>query len=97
MARILAEVHSGDITDEEFEQARSVVSDNYALIVNSDLTNVLLRRAYASDDELPTPRRLIEELEALELTDVQELAAQLFDPDQHIQIDPGTALASSVF
>ena len=86
MARILAEVHSGEITNEEFEQARSVVGDNYALIVNADLTNVLLRRAYASDDELPTPQRLKDELEALELTDVQELAALLFDPDQHIQM-----------
>ena len=86
MTRILAEVHSGEVTDEEFEQARSVVGDNYALIVNADLTNVLLRRAYASDDELPTPRRLSDELEALELDDVQALAALLFDPDQHIQI-----------
>ena len=86
MTRILVEVHAGEITDEEFEQARSVVGDNYELIDNADLTNVLLRRAYASDDELPTPGRLIEELEALELADVQELAALLFDPNQHIQI-----------
>ena len=86
MARILAEVHSGEVTDEEFEQARAVVGDNYELIGNSDLINVLLRRAYASDDELPTPERLIEELEALELGDLQDLAASLFDPDQHIQI-----------
>lgn len=86
MARILAEVHSGEITDDEFEQARAVVGDNFELIGNSDLVNVLLRRAYASDDELPTPRRLMEELEALELADVQELAALLFDPDQHIRM-----------
>ncbi|MCY3635788.1 MAG: insulinase family protein [bacterium] len=86
MTRILAEVRSGEITNEEFEQARSVVNDNYALVVNADFTNVLLRRAYVSDDELPTPGRLIDELEALELADVQELAALLFDPDQHIQI-----------
>ncbi len=86
MARILAEVQAGEITSQEFESARSVVADDYALVVNPDLTNVLLRRAYASDDELPTPGRLMDELEALELADVQELAAQLFDPDQHIQI-----------
>ncbi|MXW57413.1 MAG: insulinase family protein [Acidimicrobiia bacterium] len=85
MARILAEVHAGEITDEEFEQARAVVGDDFELIGNRDLANVLIRRAYASDDELPTPRRLIEELEALELADVQALAAQLFDPNQHIQ------------
>ncbi len=86
MARILADVHSGEITDEEFEQARAVVGDDFELIDNGDLVNVLIRRAYASDDDLPTPRRLIEELEALELADVQELAALLFDPDQHIQM-----------
>ena len=62
-----------------------MVGDDFELIGNRDLANVLIRRAYASDDELPTPRRLIEELEALELADVQALAAQLFDPNQHIQ------------
>ena len=86
MARILAELHAGEITPEAFEQARAVVGDNYELIDNADLTNVLLRRPYADDDELPTPRRLIEELEALELDAVREIAALLFDPDQHIQI-----------
>ena len=86
MARILAEVYAGEITDEEFDQARAVVGDDLELIDNGDLVGVLIRRAYASDDELPTPRRLIDELEALELADVLELAALLFDPDQHIQI-----------
>ena len=56
MSRILADRFSGGITQEEFDQARSVVGDNYELIANSDLTNVLLRRPYASDDELPTPQ-----------------------------------------
>ena len=86
MSRILTEVHSGEITGEEFEQARAVVGDDFALIDNADLASVLIRRAYADDDELPTPERLLEELEALELADVQALAALLFDPDQHIQM-----------
>jgi len=86
MARILVEVHAGEITEEEFEQARAVVGDDFELIDNGDLVRVLIRRAYADDNDLPTPERLIEELEALELADVQELAALLFDPDQHIQI-----------
>lgn len=86
MARILAEMHAGGITEEDFEHGRSVVSDNYQLIGNSDLINVLIRRVYASDGELPTPRRLVAELEALELSDVQEIATLLFDPGQHIQM-----------
>ncbi|MCQ3810312.1 MAG: insulinase family protein [Acidimicrobiia bacterium] len=86
MARILAELFAGEISEEDFEHGRSVVRDNYELIGNSDLINVLVRRAIASDDELPTPQRLIDELDALELADVQALAALLFDPDQHIQI-----------
>ncbi len=86
MARILAEVFAGEISEEDFEHGRSVVRDDYELIGNSDLINVLLRRAYAGDDDLPTPQRLIDELDALELADVQALAALLFDPDQHIQI-----------
>ncbi len=86
MGRIVAEVHAGEITAEEFEQARSVVGDDYELIDNSDWIRALLRRAYAGDDELPTPRRLSEELDALELSDVQELAALLLDPDQRIEV-----------
>ena len=86
LARILDGMQAGEINAEEFEQARAVVGDDYALVVNADLTNVLLRRAYASDDELPTPRRLIEELETIRLGHVQALAELLFDPDQHIQI-----------
>ncbi len=86
MARILAEIHAGGIDFEEFEQARAVVGDNYQLVVNTDLINVLLRRVYAGDDELPTPQRLGQELAALELADVQGLAELLFDPEQHIQI-----------
>ena len=86
MSRVLTEVHSGEITGEEFEQARAVVGDDFELIDNADLASVLIRRAYADDDELPTPGRLVEELEALELADVQALAALLFDPDQHIQM-----------
>ncbi|WP_419845976.1 M16 family metallopeptidase [Candidatus Poriferisocius sp.] len=86
VARILAGMQLGVINAEEFEQARAVVGDDYELIDNGDLTNVLLRRVYASDDELPTPRRLIEELENIGLEDVKALAELLFDPDRHIQI-----------
>ncbi|MDD9994294.1 MAG: hypothetical protein OXS35_00905, partial [Dehalococcoidia bacterium] len=66
--------------------ARAVAGDNYELVDNADLVDVLLRRVYAGDDELPTPQRMRAELEALELADVRELAALLFDPDQHIEI-----------
>ncbi len=86
MSRILAEVFSGEISEEDFEHGRSVVRDNYELIGNSDLIDVLLRRVYTSDDELPTPQRLIDELDALELADVQELASLLYDPAQRIEI-----------
>ena len=86
MDRILVDVYSGGISQEEFEHARSVVADDYDLISNNDLINVLLGRVYVGDDELPTPQRLVDELDALELADVQWLAEQLLDPDQHIEI-----------
>lgn len=86
LTRILGGMQAGEINAAEFEQARAVVGDDYELIDNSDLTNVLLRRVYASDDDLPTPRRLLDELEAIGLEDVKALAELLFDPDQHIQI-----------
>ena len=86
LARILDGMQAGEINAEEFEQARAVVGDDYELTDNGDLTNVLIRRVYADDDELPTPQRLIEELAAIRLGHVQALAELLFDPDQHIQI-----------
>ncbi|MCY3576909.1 MAG: insulinase family protein [bacterium] len=86
LARILDGMQAGEINAEEFEQARAVVGDDYELTNNGDLINVLIRRVYADDDELPTPRRLIEELAAIRLGHVQALAELLFDPDQHIQI-----------
>ncbi len=86
LVRILADVTSGGITRDEFEHARSVVADDYNLINNYDLINVLLRRVHADDDELPTPRRMVDELSDLESADVGELAALLYDPEQHIQI-----------
>ena len=86
MARILADVFEGAITQEQFEHARSVVGDDYDLIANRDLVNVLLRRVHTGDDNLPTPARLTEELSDLELADVQKLATLLYDPSQHIQI-----------
>lgn len=86
LTRILDGMQAGEVSAAEFEQARAVVGDDYELIENSDLVSVLLRRAYASDDELPTPQRLLDELEAIGLEDVKALAELLYDPDQHIQI-----------
>ncbi|WP_419925774.1 insulinase family protein [Candidatus Poriferisocius sp.] len=86
MSRVLAEVFAGDIDAGEFDHAVSVVGDNYKVATNNDLISVLLRRVFAEDDELPTTVRLQQELSALQISDVEELAALLFDPDQHIQI-----------
>jgi len=86
LVRIVEEVQAGAITAGEFEQARAVVGDDYELVDNSAWTGVLLRRAYAADDELPTPRRLLQELEALELSDVQQLAGLLLDPERRIEV-----------
>ena len=86
LARILEGMQAGEINAEEFEQARAVVGDDYGLIDNGDLVSVLLRRVYTGDDELPTPQRLIEELDAIRFGHVQALAELLFDPDQHIEV-----------
>ena len=71
---------------EEWAEARAVLDAEYTHIGNADLLDNVLRRAYVGDDELPTSGRLHEQLAALEATDVQALAAELFDPDQHIDI-----------
>ena len=84
--RILADVVGGNVLADEFASAVAVVRFNYASLGNTDLMRPLARRAYVSDDQLPTPQRLITELGQLELADVLVLAAAIYDPDQYINI-----------
>ncbi len=84
--RILADVAGGNVLADEFASAVAVVRFNYAGLGNADLMRPLARRAYVSDDQLPTPQRLITELGRLELADVLVLAAAIYDPDQYINI-----------
>ena len=84
--RILADVAGGNVLADEFANAVAVVRINYAGLGNADLMRPLARRAYAPDDQLPTPQRLITELGQLELADVLALAAAIYDPDQYINI-----------
>ena len=63
-----------------------MLNSEYTHEGNSDYINAVLRRAYAPDTELPTTKRLFEEVANLEIGDVQALAAALFDLDQHIDI-----------
>ena len=84
--RILADVAGGNVLADEFASAVAVVRFNYAGLGNADLIRPLARRAYAPDDQLPTPQRLLTELGRLELADVLALAAAIYDPDQYINI-----------
>ncbi|WP_420637966.1 M16 family metallopeptidase [Candidatus Poriferisocius sp.] len=86
MARVLADIFAGDIDEAAFEQARSVVADDYDVVTNDELITMLLWRAVQGDGDPPTPQRLTDELADLDLADVQALAGLLFDPDQHIQV-----------
>ncbi len=84
--RILADVVGGNVLADEFERAVEVVQFNYTGLGNADIMRSLARRAYAPDDQLPTPRRLFLELARLELADVLELAAAIYDLDRYINI-----------
>ncbi|MXW61371.1 MAG: hypothetical protein F4Y27_14165 [Acidimicrobiaceae bacterium] len=84
--RILNDVAAGEVTDDEYVTAVAVVASNYELASNAGLIRPLSRRAYAPDDQLPTPQRLIEELENLELADVLELAEAIYGNGQYINI-----------
>ncbi len=84
--RILADVAAGNVLAEEFAGAVEVARANYFGIGNANLIRPLARRAYAPDDQLPTPWRLLAELQRLELADVVELAAAIYDPGRYINI-----------
>ena len=83
---ILADLATNGPTLDEWAEALAVLNAEYTHEGNSDHINAVLRRAYAPDTELPTTKRLFEEVANLEIGDVQALAAALFDPDQHIDI-----------
>ena len=73
-------------TLEEWAQALAVLNSEYTHIGNADHLENILRRAHVPDEEVPTTKRLFEELAEIEAADVQALAVELFDPDQHIDI-----------
>ena len=83
---ILADLAENGPTLDEWAEALAVLNSEYTHEGNSDHLNAVLRRAYAPDTELPTTKRLFEEVANLEIGDVQALAAALFDVDQHIDI-----------
>ncbi len=83
---ILADLASNGPTLDEWAEALAVLNSEYTHEGNSDYLNAILRRAYAPDTELPTRKRLFEEVANLEIGDVQALAAALFDVEQHIDI-----------
>ena len=83
---ILADVLENGPTLDEWAEALAVLNAEYTHVGNADHLDAVLRRAHAPDDELTTPVRLFEELADLEASDVQALAVELFDADQHIDI-----------
>ena len=83
---ILADLVISGPSAEEWAQALAVLNSEYTHVGNADHLDAVLRRAHAPDDELLTSQRLFEELADLEAADVQALAAELFDINQHIDI-----------
>ena len=83
---ILADVVENGPDPDEWAEALAVLNSGYTHIGNADHLGAVLRRAHAPDDELTTSVRLFEELADLKAADVQALAAELFDPDQHVDI-----------
>ena len=83
---ILADLAENGPTLDEWAEALAVLNAEYTHEGNADYIDAVLRRAHAPDTELPTTKRLFEEVAELEIGDVQALAAALFDPDQRIEI-----------
>ena len=84
--RILADLVDNGPSPEELAQALAVVEADYTHVENQDLLGVLLRRAHAGDDELPTSLRRFQELSEVTAADVHALAVAIYDPDQRIEI-----------
>ncbi len=86
ISAILADLAANGPTLDEWADALAVLNAEYTHEGNADYINAVLRRAHAPDTELPTTKRLFEEVANLEIGDVQALAAALFDLDQRIEI-----------
>ena len=83
---ILADIAENGPTRQEWAQALTILDAGYTHIGNAHYLDNVVRRAHAPDGEIPTTKRLYEELATIEAADVQALAAELFDADQHIDI-----------
>lgn len=83
---VITEIADTGPTSSNFEQAKSVVADNYLLVSNEDLLGVLDLRRQLGDSELPTPSRKLLTLQSLTVEDVRALAADLYASGQRIEV-----------
>ncbi len=83
---ILDDLGANGPTEEEWAEALALLVGEYTYVSNSDFLTAVRWRAYSGDEELPTSKRLFEEVANLQASDVKALAAELFDLDQHIDI-----------
>ncbi len=84
--RIVEELATDGPTPQDLDQAIAVVGVDYGLIDNSEGLAVLVRRAHVDDDDLPTQQRRQNDLARVTATDIRNLAAELYDPHQRIEI-----------
>lgn len=83
---ILADLVADGPTAEELEQAKTVVRADYSFTSNDALLGVLINRLYLDDDDLPTSRTSLAELDAVTVGSVRALAATLYEEKGRVEI-----------
>lgn len=83
---ILTDISANSFQSEEFERAKTVVLTNYGRTTNAAMLNLLTRRLYLKDDELPTRAKMLAAINQVTLEDMQALAAELYNQESRIEV-----------
>ena len=83
---ILADLVAKGPTAEELEQAKTVIRADYREPTNGALLSALISRLYLDDADLPTSGNSLEELDAVTVSSVRDLARVLYGKDGRVEI-----------
>ena len=83
---ILADLVANGPNAEELRQARAVAAADYDKVTNSTLLGVLTERLYTGEDNVLTTKRSVDALAEVTAATVQELATELYDTEDRIEI-----------
>ena len=82
----LADLVANGPTDDEFDQAIAIVTEDYTFISNLDILEDLIARSQVADSEVATQQRQLRQIQNVDHADVQALAGLLYGDGNRIEV-----------